>query len=94
MSGESAMQTWVAWAVAAAIGVAAVATFGEADARPRRNGTVVIVGGATPPPHPYGLYGYPVYGYSPIATDPLCIWRHQLACNPWFCQDRKMRICY
>jgi hypothetical protein len=41
-----------------------------------------------------GWHSPPVYHYSPIETDPLCVWRHQSVCNPWFCQARKHRVCY
>jgi hypothetical protein len=44
--------------------------------------------------HFYGVGGYPIYGYSPMRTDPLCLWQHQLVCNPWYCQNRRMRVCY
>jgi hypothetical protein len=86
------MRMLAACAIAAVIVPVAVAT--PTEAGHKRREAIVVGITAVPIPHPYGLYGYPVYGYSPIHTDPLCIWRHQLVCNPWYCRERKMRVCY
>jgi hypothetical protein len=35
-----------------------------------------------------------MYSFSPIRTDPLCMWQHQPVCNFWYCEERKARVCY
>jgi hypothetical protein len=41
-----------------------------------------------------GFYGIQTYSFSPIKTDPLCMWQHQPVCNFWYCEERKARVCY
>ncbi|MGH6784352.1 MAG: hypothetical protein ACREBP_06985 [Sphingomicrobium sp.] len=81
-----------AFVLAAAIAVAALVTSG-AGARHGRRASVatgVIVDSAVVDP----WYGGHQLGHSPIHTDPLCVWRHHAVCNPWFCQQRKVRVCH
>jgi hypothetical protein len=91
-------KTLIAFAAATVVAVAVLAP-SKADAGRKRGHAVVVDVPVPVVPSGFiypggGWWGPPVYSYSPIHTDPLCVWRHQWHCNPWFCQERKQRVCY
>jgi hypothetical protein len=67
--------------------------------RPKRRAVVAevpvrLIGPGWVYPGISSFYGAQNYSFSPIKTDPLCMWQHQPVCNFWYCEERKTRVCY
>jgi hypothetical protein len=92
-------KTSMALAAAATIAVSLLATPSDAGQRHKRRAVVAevpvrLIGPGWVYPGISGFYGVQTYSFSPIRTDPLCMWQHQPVCNFWYCEERKARVCY
>ena len=92
-------KTSMALAAAATIAVSLLTTPSDAGQRHKRRAVVAevpvrLIGPGWVYPGISGFYGVQTYSFSPIATDPLCMWQHQPVCNFWYCEERKARVCY
>jgi hypothetical protein len=85
--------------VTAAAIAGALATPSDAYQRHKRRAVIAevpvrLIGPGWVYPGISGFYGVQTYTFSPIKTDPLCMWQHHPVCNFWYCEERKARVCY
>jgi hypothetical protein len=92
-------KTLMAFAAATTIAGLLLPTPSDAYQRHKRRavvaeGPVRVIGPGWVYPGISAFYGSQNYSFSPIKTDPLCMWQHQPVCNFWYCEERKTRVCY